>query len=455
MINKGTVNNFKTVIKLIDKRRALRFLTVVLICALFVSLGYYETYRILRGNRISAQQTEILRSAGTVDYLLRESVDSIQMATYTLEAMVDEGASDEEIREYLVEQTDVIEKSVDEQYDGLYGFFNGQYMDGVEWIPPDDFVPQERPWYKKAIEGSGKVSMVAPYVDAESHNVIISICCMLPDHVSVVALDLYLDQIQKQVERDTLKNDWDYCMIVDADGNIIANSEKNRLAVRLQDVDDEIYPKIAENLEQTSDATPLVANGKRYRLFSSEVEEDWRIVAVMSEGKLVGNLRYYYLLNILTILAVAAALFFILYREEKERGVREDIRRQLMAIADIYALVYLIDLTQDSYMQITSGGININTLVGTRSEGAQNMMRAVLDVLVDSRFKSALFEFTNFATLRERLRKKNTITREFIDNQNRRCRGRFVVVERDETDTVTRVICMMELVDEREGVELT
>lgn len=450
----GSANNIKNVIKLIDKRRAFRFLLVVLVCALLVSFGYYETYRILRDNKIRAQQNEILRSATTVDYLLRESVDSIHMATYTLDAMIDEGASNEEMQDYLMDQTDIMSKAVDEQYDGLYGYFNGVYMDGIGWIPPDDFVPQERPWYKKAIEANGSVAMVAPYVDMESHNVVISICCMLPDHESVVALDLYLDQIQKQVEKDALKNDWDICMIVDKEGNIIANSENNGLAMKLQDAEDEIYPLIAQTLEEGSDVTALSAGGKRYRLFSSAVEEDWKIIAVMNEGKLVGNLRYYYLLNILTILAVAAALFLVLYREEKQRAVREDIHLQLLAIANIYTLVYLIDLKQDSYMQVTEGEINIESIVGTKREGAQNMMRAILDVLVDSRFKSALFEFTNFSTLSDRMRGKNTITREFIDNQNRHCRSRFVVVERDGSDTITRVMCMLEHVDEREGVQL-
>ena len=178
------------------------------------------------------------------------------------------------------------------------------------------------------------------------------------------------------------------------------------------------------------------------------------MVALMSEGKLVGNLRYYYLLNLVTILAVAVALFLILYREEKERWEREDIHRQLIAISNIYSLVYLIDLTQDSYLQLTDEVFSMESVAGTRREGAQNTMRAALDQLADSRFKSALFEFTNFSTLNERLRGKNTITREFIDNQNKRCRGRFVVVERDDTDTVTRVICMLEHVDERGGVQL-
>ena len=219
----GASGKIRNVIGLIEKRRVIRFLYVVVVCALLVSLGYYETFRILRDNRIREQQNEILRSATTVNYLLKESVDSIQMATYTLDKMMAEGSTNEEMLAYLINQTDVISKSVDEQYDGLYGVFNGVYLDGIGWIPPEDYVPQERPWYKKAIEAGGLVAIVPPYVDAESDRVVISICCMLPDHESVIALDLFLDQIQKQVEKDALKNDWDLCLIVDAYGNIIAN----------------------------------------------------------------------------------------------------------------------------------------------------------------------------------------------------------------------------------------
>jgi class 3 adenylate cyclase len=45
----------------------------------------------------------------------------------------------------------------------LYGVVRGEFLDGTGWIPPDDYVYQERPWYLAAKEGGRNIENTDPY----------------------------------------------------------------------------------------------------------------------------------------------------------------------------------------------------------------------------------------------------------------------------------------------------
>ncbi len=454
MSKRQIFQNGKKMTGLLDKKRTVRFFILVLCCGLLVALGYYKCFTLMRSIRMSETETKVFRSANTIDYLLKESVDSVQMATYTLDTMMSSGATDEEMLDYLTTQSDVFVKAVDEQYDGLYGIFDGTYLDGIGWVPPEGYVVEERPWYQGAMAANGDVALITPYVDAESERIVITVSCMLPDHKSVVALDVYLDQLQKQIEKDALRNNWDLCMIMDEEGNVVAHSDPGKRGSLFKSGDEEIFRTVNEKLKQTSSPASFTFEGRKYRLFSSVVEKNWHVATVISEREMTGQVQYFFLMTIVTILCVALLLFLLVYREAREQRHARDVRNQLQAIANIYTSVYLIDLRDDSYMRIAGTSEKLRGVLGERNQDAQNTMRAVMDLFTDTRYKSTMFEFTNFSTLPERMENKDSIVREFIDIANIRCRARFIAVDTDENNRVTRVIYLIETDEELGGVQL-
>ena len=102
-------------------------------------------------------------------------------------------------------------------------------------------------------------------------------------------------------------------------------------------------------------------------------------------------------------------------------------------------------------MRIAGASLKLQDVLGEKNTGAQNTMRMIMDRYTDTRYKSAIFEFTNFSTLKERMKNRETIVREFIDSNNTRCRARFIAVDRDEQNLVTHVIWLVEADKEAGG----
>ena len=67
-------------------------------------------------------------------------------------------------------------------------------------VPPEDYDPTVRDWYKESVAAGGQPIVVNPYVDAQTGNVIISVCKALTDTNNVLGLDLTLNDVQKTVE---------------------------------------------------------------------------------------------------------------------------------------------------------------------------------------------------------------------------------------------------------------
>ena len=82
---------------------------------------------------------------------------------------------------------------INENYTGVYSYYQGEYLDGSGWTPPSDYEPTERPWYRAAVEAGGKITTVKPYLNLQTRTMMMSVCQMLDDGKSVVSMDIFLD----------------------------------------------------------------------------------------------------------------------------------------------------------------------------------------------------------------------------------------------------------------------
>ncbi len=113
-----------------------------------------------------------------------------------VEQMMDEGAGYKEFEDYLVRQTDLMTGDFAKDSSGLYAYINGQYIDGAHWVPPEDYVPEERDWYKDAVDAGYRISYVAPYIDMQTGDSSVTVAHLLKDGKSVIALDLKVTSLQ-------------------------------------------------------------------------------------------------------------------------------------------------------------------------------------------------------------------------------------------------------------------
>ncbi|MCR5405801.1 MAG: HD-GYP domain protein, partial [Lachnospiraceae bacterium] len=128
------------------------------------------------------------------DYL-KPGLQLMEYVEYNVEHMFKTGASNEEILEFFGYESDSYAKEVNVDTTGVYGYINGEYLDGSGWVPDEDYEPTERPWYLDAVESRGEVTYVAPYVDEETGDTIMTIAKCLSDGISVVALDFKMNDL--------------------------------------------------------------------------------------------------------------------------------------------------------------------------------------------------------------------------------------------------------------------
>ena len=181
-------NNLKTLIINLTATFVLMALLVTYTTVVMYKSSYSHVYE-LAGDRaaaISADLENYLENASSVLWVAADTVDH----------MVANGATNEEIVEYITRESTNTAFQFDETYTGIYGVINGEYVDGVGWVPPADYDPTARDWYKDTVAAGGQPLVVSPYVDAQTGNVIISVCKALTDTNNVLGMDLTLTGVQ-------------------------------------------------------------------------------------------------------------------------------------------------------------------------------------------------------------------------------------------------------------------
>ena len=139
-----------------------------------IILSYY--FMLLSETRERITKTgelNAMTSAEQIDQYLSQGIVTINLACYTLDSMIRSEKSQAEIRGFLVDQSNAVLNSA-LKTTGMYGYIKGDYLDGTEWVPDADFIPTERPWYIDARANVGRVAVVDPYIDMQTHTTMIT-----------------------------------------------------------------------------------------------------------------------------------------------------------------------------------------------------------------------------------------------------------------------------------------
>ena len=131
----------------------LMVLVVVYTSALF--------YRISVSNVYEVGQDKISGLAASLGNYLDTTKSVLWVTADSVDYMVRNGASDDIIQDFLVVETQRHKSQFDANYTGLYGYIGNKYYDGLGWIPPEDYVPTERDWYKLTAKEEGLVRSVS------------------------------------------------------------------------------------------------------------------------------------------------------------------------------------------------------------------------------------------------------------------------------------------------------
>ncbi len=293
--------------------------------ALMVTFNFLSFYKNAVSNMESVGTSSLNAEISEIKAYLAQGMNTLRVTSDNVDYMLEQDITPDEIEQYLKFETVKFTNEIDENFTGVYGYINGQYVDGSDWIPPDDYVPTERDWYIAAAEGNGDIVVVPPYVDADTNEVIISVCCLLDDGESVISLDIVLNHIQDITEKINL-NDMGYAFIVDDNGLVIAHNDRNEVGNNYSE-DNEMLELLEKAKESEYFNTKL--DGESIYVFTGKATDDWRVVMVISSSKFLKSSRDVLVRNILIVIVVyAAVIFFSIFAFRKMKESMEELNEK-------------------------------------------------------------------------------------------------------------------------------
>lgn len=220
-------------------------------------------------------------------YLVR-AMDAVEVTKISVEQMMREGRSSQDILKFLTSESDYYMEDIDESFTGIYGVVNGDYIDGIGWVPDDDYVPQDRAWYKAAVAAAGEPTLGQPYLDAQTGTIMVSVSQLLYDNESVISLDVSLDSIQRSTENISL-NGQGYGFVCDKKGLVITHSDKKEIGHDYTQGDTSALMQGIIDHEGSSFQTVL--DGSKVTVFSYSVMDEWYVVMVITNENLYHSVR--------------------------------------------------------------------------------------------------------------------------------------------------------------------
>lgn len=302
-------------------RRNNLIIPLVIILCLMVAMVIYTSNAISRVSVSNIQEVgedKISGVAAQLENYLDTSISVLWVTADTVDHMVHNGGTTEQIHNYIVEETEKQKQQFDENTTGIYGYIMGEYLDGLNWEPPEGYNPVERDWYKAALSAHGDAIIVSPYVDAQTGSIVITICRQLSNQQDVLAVDAMMNRIQEMVEDLQIKGKG-FGFIVNEDGMIIAHPDESRKGAYLNTTDEQ--KRFMDKVLTTQDGNfEMEIDGKLRTIFVKEIMDQWYVVITISNEELYAEHWWQMTVNVLicTVIFVLIALFYYLgYKNEQ------------------------------------------------------------------------------------------------------------------------------------------
>lgn len=323
--------------------------------AVMTAYNFFSFYSNAVSNMITMGESSLAQETEQLNGYIAKGMDVLQVTAITIEYMMQKGDSPEALEKFLREESERYMEDIDPNFTGIYGVFQGNYLDGIGWVPDADYVPEEREWYIAAKKAGGRPTVVSPYLDAQTNTIMISVSQLLYDNKSVISFDIVMDQIQIITQSINLDG-MGYGFVVDKEGLVVAHSDEAEKGknyqenVRMQ----ELLKKVYKDGAGTFDIT---LNGEECTVFADTVSEDWHVVMIVSNTKLYHDIRNMMFRNIAICIVVFVMVVYFCTRAFRKIGIHmrnaEESRQYVEKLND--TLLRTLARTIDAKDRYTNG----------------------------------------------------------------------------------------------------
>jgi PAS domain S-box-containing protein len=206
-------------------------LVVIAAFALMVFLSYRFMSSIERKHLLNNVNNAIANTQAYIEADLKEPETTLSVIAENIRDMIISGEGFDIVSAYITNIAKYIDMNdrLMTYSTGIYGFFDkfdGKFWTSISWTPPDDYVPESRPWYKTAVAADGKVGVTDPYFNLALHVTTMTFARRIFDKdgspLGVVCMDVTLDRIGEYVIKTFVAED-SYGILMDENFNVLAH----------------------------------------------------------------------------------------------------------------------------------------------------------------------------------------------------------------------------------------
>ncbi len=287
--------------------------TLLITLGLMIFVVIYSSRHFYRVSVVGIEERGMDKARTTatdLDNYLTTAMSTLRVTADSVDLMIQNDEPQYKIHEYLVSQTLNQKNHLDENFTGLYGYVRGEYLDGTDWVPPEGYEPAERDWYKLAMEADGEAIIVPPYVDAQTHSAVITVCKKLSVSEDVVALDVIVNHIQDITESINVSGKG-LGLIVNKDGFIVAHQDIEFVGSDFADI---FGRDLLDKIVSSGDGTlwePV--RGEPCTIFVSPVMDQWYVVIMVTDRELYEELYNQMTVTIIIFMIIYSLISFFYY----------------------------------------------------------------------------------------------------------------------------------------------
>ncbi len=257
----------------------LAFLFMVLVAGIFMS-------RIVRNQLVDNMEGLLDTGEEAIYANLRGAESAVISSVLTIEHLLDAPDSHDKIHQYIRKFSKALSDPLigAGSFEIVYGVFNGEFISGTDWEPPDDYHIFDRPWYIAAheVQGGG-VSYSTPYLDADTQDIVVSVSHVVKnpqgENAGVVSIDVSIHDMSLYVK--SLNSAYGgYGVLISQDFTYLAHPNESFIGRRMKYLGpkyEEMENAFLSGATEISGVDVLEKSGIPAVIFFRKLESGWYI----------------------------------------------------------------------------------------------------------------------------------------------------------------------------------